>query len=225
MNHNRILFLCLFIAGCLPLHAQIGELRNNWAVGVNGGANMNKVSFTSEVRVKELMQIGPTFGVTARYISEKYFAMICGVQIELNYSQRGWKEDPEENPYAYERKMNYLEIPFLAHLAIGKERGVQFFINAGPQMNYLLNEKEVYGGDWQSYPYQQHGKAAEKRFDYGIVGGGGLEIRTGAGNFLLEGRYYFGLGDFFNNSKRDYFERSAHTSISVRLTYLFDITR
>ncbi len=224
MNFKHI-FAGIILISYLPVQAQIGDLRNNWAVGVNGGVNLNKVSFTSDVRVKEQMQLAPTFGVTARYISEKYFAMICGVQVELNYSQRGWKEDPEEKPYSYERKMNYLELPFLVHLAFGKERGVQFFVNAGPQLGYLLNEKEVFGGNWQTYHYQQHGKATEKRFDYGIVGGGGLELRTGAGNFLLEGRYYFGLGDFFNNSKRDYFERSAHTTISVRLTYLFDITR
>lgn len=224
MKFKSILTGILFI-GCLPVYAQIGDLRNNWAIGINGGVNLNKVSFTSEVRVKEQMQIGPAFGITARYISEKYFAMICGIQAELNFSQRGWKEDPDGKPYSYERKMNYLELPFLVHLAFGKERGAQFFINAGPQLGYLLNEKEIFGGDWQVNAYKQHEKAAERKFDYGIVGGGGLEIRTGAGNFLLEGRYYFGLSDFFNNSKRDYFERSAHTTISVRLTYLFDITK
>lgn len=221
----KTIFAGILFIGCFPTYAQIGDLRNNWAIGINGGINLNKVSFTSDVRVKEQMQIAPTFGVTARYISEKYFAMICGIQVELNYSQRGWKEDPEEKPYSYERKMNYLELPFLVHLAFGKERGAQFFVNAGPQLGYLLNEKEVFGGDWQTYSYQQHGKATERKIDYGIVGGGGLELRTGAGNFLLEGRYYFGLGDFFNNSKRDYFERSAHSTISVRLTYLFDISK
>lgn len=36
--------------------------------------------------------MGITGGLTARYISEKYFAMICGAQVELNISQRGWDE-------------------------------------------------------------------------------------------------------------------------------------
>lgn len=224
MNIRTILTGIALLSG-INASAQLGELRNNWAIGINGGLLMNKVSFSSEVSVKEKMQLAPTVGITARYISEKYFAMICGVQVELNYAQKGWKEDPEDKPYSYERKMNYLELPFLVHLAFGKERGAQFFVNAGPQLNFLLSEKEVYGGNWQSLGYQQHGKMAERKFDYGIAGGGGLEVRTKAGNFLLEGRYYFGLGDFFNNSKKDYFERSAHTNISVRLSYLFDITR
>ena len=46
-----------------------------------------------------------------------------------------------------------------------------------------------------------------------------------AGNFLLEGRYFYALSDFFGNEKKDYFGRSANTTISIKLTYLFDITK
>jgi hypothetical protein len=42
---------------------------------------------------------------------------------------------------------------------------------------------------------------------------------------MLEGRYYYGLGDFYGNSKRDYFGRSNFSNIIVKLTYLFDIAR
>lgn len=72
---------------------------------------------------------------------------------------------------------------------------------------------------------EQYGKAVENGFDYGLIGGGGIEIRTGVGHFLLEGRYYFGLSDFFNTTKKDYFSRSAHTYICGKITYLFDITK
>lgn len=70
-----------------------------------------------------------------------------------------------------------------------------------------------------------YGKMADNKFDYGLVGGMGVELRTGIGNFVLEGRYYFGLSDFYGNSKRDPYSRSAHSYIGGRLTYLFDISR
>lgn len=225
MRHMRLLLLVLLLATARQASAQLGDMRHNWAVGANAALSMNRVSFVSEVAVKQQMQLTPACGLTARYISEKYFAMLCGIQLELNWAQRGWKEDPEEKPYAYERTMNYLEIPFMVHLAFGNERKALFFVNAGPQLALLLNEKESFGGDWQGLRYEQHGKSAERRFDYGIVGGAGVELCTRAGHFLLEGRYHFGLADFFHNTKRDYFGRSAHTNISVRLTYLFDLTR
>ena len=66
----------------------------------------------------------------------------------------------------------------------------------------------------------------ENKFDYGIAGGIGLEYsHPKIGHFLLEGRYYYGLGDIFGNSKRDYFGRSNNGSIIVKLTYLFDIVK
>ncbi|MDR0745331.1 MAG: PorT family protein [Mediterranea sp.] len=218
----------LLILSGLPAVAQVGEMRNNFAVGFNGGININNVSFTPTIKQGSLM--GITGGVTARYISEKYFAMICGIQMELNYSQHGWKEKYEDSTDFYSRTMDYVEIPLLAHLAFGKDRGVQFFLNLGPQIGFLLNESEKYeytGGEWNPpiNVKEQYGKMAENKFDYGITVAAGLELRTKAGNFLIEGRYYFALSDFFGNAKKDYFSRSAHTAIQAKMTYLFDLSK
>ncbi len=106
------LIATLLLTGfALPATAQIGEARNNLSVGFNGGVNLNSASFTPTIKQNSLM--GITGGLTARYISEKYFAMICGAQVELNISQRGWDqlfeiigrkriksfEGPEQNLY------------------------------------------------------------------------------------------------------------------------------
>ena len=71
----------------------------------------------------------------------------------------------------------------------------------------------------------QYGKSVENRFEYGITGGGGLELSTAIGHFQLEGRYYFGLSDIWANSKKDPFGRSANGAIYVRLSYLMDLIR
>jgi hypothetical protein len=233
----------LLLAGLsLPAAAQIGEPRNNLSVGFNGGVNLNSVSFTPTIKQNSLM--GITGGLTARYISEKYFAMICGAQVELNFSQRGWDQlfeivSTDANGYEvtskdptklYTRKMTYIDIPFLAHLAFGRERGLQFFIHAGPQIGFLISESETIDGiDMNSLNDTQkaiYGVKIQNKFDYGITGGGGIELRTKrAGSFILEGRYYFALSDFYNTTKKDYFARAAHGTISVKFTYLFDLKK
>lgn len=223
----------LLLAGALTTsaHAQVGELRNNFAVGVNGGINLNSVSFSPSIKQQNLMGING--GFTARYISEKYFKMICGLQMELNFSQHGWDEHYQDYPeLGYTRTMNYLEIPFLAHLAFGKERGMQFFIHAGPQIGFLLSDSEKTEGDWEKalesgarLVTEQHGKKIDNKFDYGITAGLGVELRTKAGNFIVEGRYYYALSDFYNSTKKDYFSRSAHGVITAKLTYLFDLKK
>lgn len=233
MTHFRkfCLFLALFAGFITSAKAQISDQRNNLAVGINGGANFNTVMFTPSI--KQDMHQGINGGITARYICEKYFAMICGVQLEVNYSQRGWKEKIEDGTEnQYQRTLNYLEIPFLAHLAFGREeRGLRFFLNAGPQIGFFLNDKEeMEGNPWDTSfrpngVVYQYGKAVENKFDYGITGGLGMEVRTGIGNFLIEGRYYYGLSDIYGNSKKDDFSRSGNSTICGKITYLFDIVK
>lgn len=221
--------VCLF---ALPMMAQLGEERQNWAVGVNMGMNMTKVDFSP--RIKQKSHNGMAFGLTARYMCEKYFNMMCGIQAEINYTQRGWKEDIEDGTEnTYSRTMNYVEIPLLAHLAFGKDaldKGVKFFVNMGPQVAFFLNEKEKMSENWNpsgrpNGVIQQYGKMVENKFDYGLLGGLGLELSTKAGHFLLEGRYYYGLADFWGSLKKDDFGRSGHSYMGVKLTYLFDITK
>lgn len=234
-----LIIAALLLAGfTLPATAQIGEPRSNFSVGVNGGINLNSTSFTPTIKQNSLM--GITGGLTARYISEKYFAMICGTQVELNFSQRGWDElfeipgdngEMVEDPtQTYTRKMTYIDIPFLAHLAFGNERGLQFFLNLGPQVGFLIGESETIDGvDMDRLSSTQkavYGVKIQNKFDYGIVGGGGVELRTKkAGSFIVEGRYYFALSDFYKTAKKDYFARAAHGTISVKLTYLFDLKK
>lgn len=224
----RIIIYTLLLAACnMPIYGQIGEQRHNLSVGINGGINLNSVTFSPTVRQKNLM--GTNGGLTVRYISEKYFSMICGAQIEINYSQHGWDEFYEDYPdLHYTRKMNYVEIPLLAHLAFGKDRGAQFFIHAGPQIGFFLNDSHTQSGNWDDYSgftVEQHEKPVENKFDYGIAGGAGVEIRTKIGHFQLEGRYYYALSDFYKSTKKDYFARSAHGVITAKITYLFDLTK
>lgn len=229
---KKLILSALVCLLSLPMMAQLGEERYNLAVGVNLGMNMTKADFNP--RIKQKSHNGMAFGVTARYMSEKYFNMMCGIQAEINYTQRGWKEDIEDTSgNTYSRTMNYVEVPLLAHLAFGKDaldEGVKFFINMGPQIAFFLSEKEKMSDDWDpsnrpNGVNQQYGKMVENNFDYGILGGLGMELSTKVGHFLLEGRYYYGLADFWGSSKKDDFDRSGHSYMGVKLTYLFDLTK
>ena len=232
MNIKKWIVSALACFLTLPIMAQLGEERSNLAVGVNLGMNMTKVEFSP--RIKQKSHNGMAFGVTARYMCEKYFNMMCGIQAEINYTQRGWKEDIDDgSENTYSRTMNYIEVPLLAHLAFGKDaldKGSKFFINMGPQVAFFLNEKEKMSEDWNpayrpNGVNQQYGKWVENKFDYGLLGGLGVELSTKAGHFLLEGRYYYGLADFWGSSKKDEFGRSGHSYMGIKLTYLFDITK
>lgn len=235
-----LLFSCATVAS-----AQIGQHRNDFSIGVNGGYTLSNVGFTP--KVTQSLLGGTTAGLSWRYVCEKYFSTICSIYGEVNYTQMGWKErilttdnQPVINavsglPEQYSRTLNYLQVPVFAHLAWGKEHsGMQFFFQLGPQFGYLLSEKTTTNfnfkdrntADRSNVVCAQDTMAVENKFDYGIAAGAGVELSVRrVGHFLLEGRYYYGLGNIYGDSKRDYFSKSNNSSIVVKLTYLFDMVR
>ncbi len=226
------LLLLLAVLLCAPLQAQVGEHRNDLTIGLNGGYLLNRTSFNPTI--KKVFKGGETFGVTVRYTCEKYFAAICAIQAEINYANMGWKEDidPELSSDTYYRDMRYIQLPIFARLSWGRERkGFLFGFLIGPQLGYCFSETEHYSDPWAGTPRpnnvtQQYGKTVERRFEYGISGGLSFEIGTKhAGRFMLEGYYFYGLSDIFNNSKKDPFGRSANGAIIVKAAYLYDIIR
>ena len=241
----RAYLLLLVTLSVAAVRAQVGEYRNDLAVGINGGYTMTSVNFLP--KVPQDMLGGATGGLTVRYTCEKYFNSICAIVTELNYSQMGWKESiltPEDEPvvnYAtglpeeYQRMITYLQLPIFARMGWGRERsGFQAFFQVGPQLGYYLNESTTTNFDIKnpnmyertSSVNKQYEMPVENKLDYGIAGGLGLEFSNRhIGHFLLEGRYYYGLGNLYGNSKRDYFAISNFQNITVKLSYLFDIVK
>ena len=224
-------------------HAQIGEHRDDLSIGVNAGYNLSNIRFVP--KISQNSKGGLQGGLVVRYTCEKYFNTICAIQAEINYAQLGWKEkilNLNDEPVmtlagneqeSYERTINYVQIPLLAHLAWGREyKGVNFFVNAGPQFGFMLSESEKTNftpstantADRVSTTMAQDTMAVENKFDYGITAGLGLEFAINhIGRIQLEARYYYGLGNIYGDSKRDFFGASNHSVITIRGAYLFDL--
>ena len=109
---------------------------------------------------------------------------------------------------------------------------IRGFINMGPQIgiyvsnkyssNFDIHELPNFSESWETGQYYE---PIQTKFDYGITAGIGLELKLKKHSIILEGRYYYGLNDFFENSKgKDaYFSASAHQQISAAISYMFHI--
>jgi len=197
-----------------------------FSYGVSGGATFSSVSFTP--RVLQDMRTGLTFGLTGRMTMGKNM----GLQLELNYAQQGWKERYEDEngkpvkEFQYSRLLNYVQLPFHTRVQfVLSGENVKGFFLAGPQIGYLTGEstKENLNGATPGRENTQHDMPVEEKFEWGISGGIGVEVRTRAGYFIVEGRYLFSLGDIYNARREDYFSRSASQTITAKLTYLIPI--
>lgn len=199
---------------------------SNVSVGIKGGMDFSRVFFSPSV--KQSFQPGVTFGATFRYIEENHFGLIG----EVNFVQRGWKEDFEGAPYEYKATTNYVEIPILAHIYFGN-RG-RFFFNAGPQVAFFLGESRKTNfdpneiGKLQDFPanrtYYQWSMDLDQKIDYGISAGLGGEFSISHRNALyLEARFYYGLGNIFKAGRYGTFRASNQMTVSATVGYWFRI--
>ncbi|HMM17211.1 MAG: porin family protein [Petrimonas sp.] len=222
--------ILLFMLFTVQVFAQKNDFEKEFYIGVGGGAFMSTVDFVPAVLQKP--SLGIHGGISAKYISEKHL----GLMVELNYAQRGWTENfPAESGFSYSKTLNYLEVPFMTHIYFGNN--VRFVINVGPQLGFLLGSSNHMNEALSANITAKREENPEAQigmqyildpgsFDYGLIGGIGMELKTGAGNVGLEGRYYFGLGDVFENRKTKenfFFSRSAHRIIEAKLSYFFKV--
>ncbi len=213
MNYRKVIILFILFVSANSVFGQVNYFVPEYGVGVRGGATASWVSFSPSVAQNSTygLQAGGVF----RYVSAKYF----GVQVEANFTQRGWTE--QSDSYTYTRQLNYVEIPFLSHIYFGG-KVFRWFFNLGPSVSYQISDNvESTVTNAQQKP--RHTMAVKNRLDYAIAVGTGFEFNTKrAGIYQLEARYSFGLGDMFPNSATDDYRRSSNQNLSVCLGLLFN---
>jgi hypothetical protein len=175
------------------------------AIGIRGGATLSMVQFNPSIQ-QSTLPITYHVGAQFRMVSEKYF----GLKVELNYSQKGFKDINGH------RRLDYIELPLMTHITFGQKL-FRFFIDLGPEVAYLIQDKTIISTE------QQHNLLVKNRFDYGLVGGLGFELNTKYGIYTIDARYNFGLNNIFGNSASEYFKTSTNQNITLSLAYLFPI--
>lgn len=180
--------------------------------GIRQGANVSFVDFSPTVR--EGLVYGYNGGLVYRYVNEKLFAL----QIELNFSQKGWIEDFDTIPNSYNRKLNYIELPFMTQIYIGS-RKVSYYANLGTAVAYMISEKETLTIENEDYTREYYKRNIENKFDYSVVAELGLRYDTNIGAFNFGIRYYYTISDLFTFDADNTYEISRNQVINVSLTY------
>lgn len=224
---RRLLLIIIAVMAAVPAMLSQTLYKPHFHVGAHAGMAMSQQSFNPSIEQK--FHQGITMGVSAMWAEERH----VGLRAELNLTQRGWTEDFTETPqFSYSHTLTYIELPILTHIFFGG-RKVKGFFNLGPQLCYMLGDKVDANFDYHDissipdFPTanrttRQMSMDVSTRFDYGICAGAGIEFIIKRKHAVtLEGRYYYGLGNIFPASKKDYFNASRGNAITVTLGYMF----
>lgn len=177
---QRQLLTYVLLLFCLCAWAQPRLQEREYYVGVQAGVSS---TLMPQLNPLQSYSISPTGGLVFRYNGHRY----CGLQIEVNYLQRAWREVESE------RTLHYIEVPLLTHLYFGK-RIARGYINIGPEVSYgFLDEGLV------ETPEGVYTRQTDRRFDWGIVGAVGGYFCTRGGTYQLEARYQYSMNNMFEH--------------------------
>lgn len=207
-----LVLLCFFV---LPIIAQDEEFKSFYLLGVKQGANYTSVNFDPSIKTDP--HFGYHGGLVFRFQNEKLFAL----QVELNYSQKGWTENLDTIENSYHRNLDYLELPLMAQVVLGKRPNLKYYLNVGTSFAYLLSEKESFVVNNEDFRREYYEKKIENRFDYSIVAEVGLAYNTGIGEFQFGLRYQITLTDLFEVNDDSTLRGSQNTLWNFSIAYFF----
>lgn len=203
-----LVIIFVFGFGLQDLNAEKPQFVPETYFGLSFGETASMIYFNPTV--KQSFLTGYNGGFIYRYIGKKNL----GVQAELNYSQRGWKESDG----LYARQLNYIELPFMTHFNFGNH--FRTFFNIGPKISYLYSEKTLINESPDSSA-EQHISPVENPFDYGFCTGFGFLLNVKGQVLQLEARGNYSISDVFSNAAKDYFDNSNNLNLAVNVTWLF----
>ncbi|MFI3296409.1 MAG: porin family protein [bacterium] len=203
---KRIAIILFFAISTTLLHAQQYP---EYAIGIKGGATASYV-YADPTISQYMPPVNYHAGTQFRMISEKHFGFI----VELNYAQRGFSS--YENGAYTNRRLDYIELPFLTHVTFGQKL-CRFFFNLGPSISYMINDVQNITSTSEAHTL------AVNKFDYGIAVDLGMEFNTNTGIYTFNIRYSYGLGNIFPSTSSDYYSMSSNQNISASIAYLFPL--
>jgi hypothetical protein len=191
-------------------YSQTDEFTPYWNFGIKQGINYSSVIFSPGV--SQGLTLGYTGGLVYKYQNQR----MVGIQMELNYTQKGWTENLDTVDNSYSRKMDYIELPLITHIVFGK-KNLKYYVNIGTTFAYLISEKEEFTINNESYRQEYYEKEIEQKFDYSGLGEIGVLFHTKIGEFQTGVRMQWTLINLFKiTSETEYYQ-------SQTMVYSFSI--
>lgn len=214
---KNILIILSFISFGITtsLHAQ----NSMFDLGLEGGPNLSTILikntfFNSDPK--------PAVFGSGGFIFQYNFKNFLSLKTGISYQRKGYQEDMifTDNAGNYSGKgtissrLDYLTLPILVKASFGKK--VQFFVNAGPYVGYLLQETDRQKFNGTTTNQADLNAIGINRWDFGIAGGVGIAIPIRTFWVIsVEARNYSGLSDINQYSYSKWLTNTTDLRVGV----------
>lgn len=173
---------------------------NKYKFGVKGGINFSNLNYNGND-----LDLSSKTGFTIGVMGEIPIAKQLALQPEILYSQQGAESEyfsEQINNISYEGtiKLNYLNIPLMLKYFVADGLSLQ----AGPQIGFLLNSKNVYKDNFFGYENSDELDLSDytHTLDFGVNLGVGYQFQD---KIYVDARYNMSLSDVFEDGKSQNF--------------------
>ncbi|WP_420315935.1 hypothetical protein [Ekhidna sp.] len=189
---------CWLVCFALMFHAGFAQ---KTYVGVKAGGHASSAFIEHTIfnlNVNTTFLPGVSSGLVIRHVPKPGNSYLnSGIQLGINYIQKGWRQTFLTGEPSYTSRMNYLEIPIEGMGYFGGNN--KYFISAGFHLEFLLNTEldptpqlsNIGGADFYTYH-----EARDREFGYGARIAGGIFRDLDIGTFQLEGFFSYSFSNF-----------------------------
>ncbi|MEP1117964.1 porin family protein [Ekhidna sp.] len=172
-------------------------------VGVKAGGHASSVFIEHTIfnlNTRTTFLSGASGGVFVKYLPKVGNSFLnSGIQLGVNYVQKGWKQTFLSNEPTYSARMNYLEIPLEGFGYFGGKN--KFFVSAGFYMEFLMSvslDAEPNGDNIPASDFYTYDESRDNEIGYGARLGGGVFRDLSIGTFQLEGFFSYTFSNFID---------------------------
>lgn len=212
------LIVIIFCISVLNVSAQDSTFQAHTYVGIKGGYNNGTASFShalQRINTLEGYNTGVHFGLIGINYSEKNL----GLQVELNYTQKGWTQLFLAPVPKFVTDLTYIELPMYMNVYVGNKK-TRLFFNLGAYAEYLIKVRVGdIPSDTQLQDFNPYDESRDRKFGYGLIAGGGVYRDFSFGTIMLQGEFSYGLSNVLDPVTED----SEIPDISNLLTSTFSV--
>lgn len=149
-------------------------------------------------------------GLAFRFLNAKN----AGVQFELNYGRRSYREDIDSVSFQG-RGYEVIELPFMTHVRFGRGK-FSTYMHLGSLIDYVIAAEEESFANEQltTEPYNLN-PSIDNRWNYALAGGFGVSYALGPGLLQAEGRYAYYFGSIEKSLLVTRFAQPRSVQVSV----------
>lgn len=177
-------------------------------LGVKAGINFANGYFRNQFFSRN-MQVGAKQGFNAGLMYKAIIGKHAGIQVDLGYIEKGWRQTFEDEVPDFVTDLNYGRIQFSSffHFSLDKGRA-KIYLSLGPFVDRLLSSGN---NEWPDFDYLNQRAITFFVFEedrdfkvgYGIGGAIGFSRKAGIGNVFVEGTLSVSLGRIIDSGPPD----------------------